>query len=171
MSLRALRSVFAGILALGAFAVCRPAAAHQLVIKFPGEHPRSVFEAEPHGLLAPYANFLPGVGFRGTVRILHNGFVPSINNSIGVGFGADWVDKGVWFPIVMQWNFWLSRNWSVFGEPGVSIRAGDKLGGKHDDHLGILGLWVGGRYHFNHHIALTMRVGRPTSSVGVPFFL
>jgi hypothetical protein len=171
MTARGLRSALVGACALGALVVARPAAADQMVIKFPGEHPRYVFEAEPHGLLAPYAHFLPGVGFRGTVRLLHNGFVPSINNSIGIGFGADWVDKGVWIPIVMQWNFWLSRNWSVFGEPGVAIHAGHGFEGKHDDRLGILGLWAGGRFHFNDRIALTLRVGRPTFSVGVSFFL
>jgi hypothetical protein len=171
MTQRAFRAVFSGLFVLAALVATRPAAADQLVIKFPGEHPRYFFEAEPHALVAPYADFLPGVGFRGTFRILHNGFIPSINNSIGVGVGADWVDKGVWIPIVMQWNFWLSRNWSVFGEPGVSIRTGHGLEGKHDDRLGILGLWVGGRFHFNDRIALTMRIGRPTFSVGVSFFL
>jgi hypothetical protein len=162
---------FAGAVALGALAVSAPARADEMVIKFPGLHPSYIFEAEPHALLAPYADWLPGVGFRGTVRVLHNGFIPSINNSIGVGFGADWVDKGVWIPVVMQWNFWLSRRWSVFGEPGVSIRAGEGLKGKHDDHLGILGLWAGGRFHFTDRVTLTMRVGRPTFSVGVSFLL
>jgi hypothetical protein len=142
-----------------------------MVIKFPGLHPAYVFEAEPHLLLAPFSGFLPGVGFRGTVNIVQNGFVPSINNSVGITFGADWVDKGFWIPIAMQWNFWLSRNWSVFGEPGVAIRAGHGFEGKHNDHLGFLGLWVGGRYHFTDRIALTLRVGRPTLSVGVSFLL
>lgn len=169
--MRAWCAFSSGFAACAALAVTRPAAADQMVIKFPGEHPRYVFEAEPHGLLAPYADFFPGVGFRGTVRILHNGFIPSINNSIGIGFGADWVDKGVWFPVVMQWNFWLSRNWSVFGEPGIALRAGHGLEGKHNDHLGVLGLWAGGRYHFNDRISLTLRIGRPTFSVGVSFFL
>jgi hypothetical protein len=166
-----LRGILAAVGALAVLAVARPAAADQMVIKHPGLHPDYVFEAEPHGLLAPYAKWVPGIGFRGTVRVLHNGFIPSINNSIGVGFGADWVDKGVWIPVVMQWNFWLSRNWSVFGEPGVSFRAGHGLEGKHDDHLGILGLWAGGRYHFSDRVTLTMRVGRPTFSVGVSFLL
>jgi len=168
---RVLPRLLCGLVTLCGLAAARPAAADQMVIKFPGLHPNYTFEAEPHGLLAPYAQFVPGIGFRGTINIVHNGFVSSINNSVGIGFGADWVDKGVWIPVVMQWNFWLSRNWSVFGEPGVSIRAGQGLEGKHDDHLGILGLWVGGRFHFNDRIALTMRVGRPTFSVGVSFLL
>ncbi len=143
----------------------RPARADEMVIKFPGQHPNYVFEAEPHVLLDPF-NVAPGVGFRGTVSVLQNGFVKSINNSIGVTFGLDYADKGVWIPVAMQWNFWLSRNWSVFGEPGIAFRAGQR-----NDHLAWLGLWAGGRYHFTDRIALTMRVGSPTLSVGVSFLL
>ncbi len=165
------RRALSASLALAFLACTRPAAADQMVIKFPGLHPAYVFEAEPHGLVAPHANFLPGVGFRGTINLVHNGFVTTINNNVGIGFGLDWVDKGVWLPVVMQWNFWLSRNWSVFGEPGLAFRVGERLSGKHDDHLGVLGLWVGGRFHFTDRVALTMRVGRPTFSVGVSFLL
>ena len=157
--------------ALAAFGFSGQARADEMVIKFPGLHPRYVFEAEPHALVELSDNFLPGLGFRGTVVLLHNGFVPSINNSISITFGADWVDKGVWVPVAMQWNFWLSRNWSVFGEPGLAFRLGNGLEGPHDDHLGWLGLWVGGRYHFTDRIALTLRAGRPTLSVGVSFLL
>jgi hypothetical protein len=156
--------------ALGCVAFARPASADQSVIKFPGMHPRYVFEAEPHVLVAPFHDFLPGVGFRGTIEIVDNGFIPSINNTVGIGFGADFAKNGVWIPIVMQWNFWLSRNWSVFGEPGVAIRAGERLG-RHDDGVGWFGLWAGGRYHFSDHVTLTMRVGRPTVSLGVSFLL
>ncbi len=143
-----------------------------MVIKFPGQHPNYVFEAEPHGLLAPFHQFLPGVGFRGTVEIVDNGFVSSINNSVGIGFGLDWVDHGAWVPVVMQWNFWLSRNWSVFGEPGISIRVGEGIDG-HAKNRGVewLALWVGGRFHFTDRITLTMRIGRPTLAVGVSFLL
>src|SRR4051794_1910738 len=153
MSLRPWPRLFIGFGASALFAWSRPSFADEMVIKFPGLHPNYVFEAEPHVLVAPFAGFLPGLGFRGTVSVLKNGFVPSINNSIGVTFGADWVDKGVWLPVAMQWNFWLSRNWSVFGEPGVVIRVGQGLGHKHDDGLGFLGVWVGGRYHFTDRVA------------------
>jgi hypothetical protein len=155
---------------IGSLALARPASADQSVIKLPGVHPRYVFEAEPHVLVAPFHDFLPGFGFRGTVEIVDNGFIPSINNTVGIGFGADFAKNGVWIPIVMQWNFWLSRNWSVFGEPGVAIRAGEGLG-KHDDGVGWFGIWAGGRYHFSDHVTLTMRVGRPTVSLGVSFLL
>jgi hypothetical protein len=32
-------------------------------------------------------------------------------------------------------------------------------------------LWVGGRFHFNDKISLTMRIGYPDFSFGVSFFL
>jgi hypothetical protein len=145
------------------------AQADQMVIKFPGQHPSYVFEAEPHALVAPFNEFVPGVGFRGTVEIVDNGFVATINNTVGITFGVDYAHKGVWFPIAMQWNFWLSRKWSVFGEPGVSIRAGGDL--PKEAKLGWFAFWAGGRYHFTDHIALTMRIGHPTLSVGVSFLL
>jgi hypothetical protein len=159
----------AAVAALLAVAWARPAHADEMVIKYPGLHPNYVFEAEPHFLLDPYADFAPGVGFRGTVSVLKNGFVKTINNSIGVSFGLDWADKGVWIPVAMQWNFWLSRHWSVFGEPGVTFRTGGDHHGH--DHVAWLGLWAGGRYHFTDRITLTLRVGSPTLSVGVSFLL
>lgn len=162
--------LFAPALAALAFLVhAESARADQMVIKFPGQHPRYVFEAEPHALIAPFDDFLPGVGFRGTIEIVDNGFIPKINNTVGISFGVDYAYHGVWIPVAMQWNFWLSRKWSVFGEPGVSIRAGDLR--EHAGSLGWFALWAGGRYHFTDHITLTMRIGHPTFSLGVSFLL
>jgi hypothetical protein len=133
-------------------------------IKMPGAHADYVFEAEPHAVVAPFDEFQPGIGFRGTIEILDNGFVSSINNTVGIGFGADWATKHFRLPIVMQWNFWLSRNWSVFGEPGGVIDLGDKT----RVHPAF---FAGGRFHFTDRITLTMRVGHPLASVGVSFLL
>ncbi|MGC4087465.1 MAG: hypothetical protein QM756_06160 [Polyangiaceae bacterium] len=190
-------------MALAAWGSARHAAADTLIINRPGYHQRYIFEAEPH-LLAGFID-APGaahgtgfgVGFRGTVQVLENGFVPSINNSIGVGFGMDWVHYGLgdsyctsidlqgrcqrysdnravdtlWVPVVLQWNFWLSRNWSVFGEPGLALRYEGNTGGDHRLHPEFLQLFVGGRYHFSDNVTLTMRLGYPTFSVGVSFLL
>jgi hypothetical protein len=121
-------------------------------IKMPGAHADYVFEAEPHAVVAPFDEFQPGI------------FVSSINNTVGIGFGADWATKHFRLPIVMQWNFWLSRNWSVFGEPGGVIDLGDKT----RVHPAF---FAGGRFHFTDRITLTMRVGHPLASVGVSFLL
>jgi len=133
-------------------------------IKSPGAHPDYVFEAELHALVAPFDELRPGIGFRGTFVIVSNGFVKSINNSVGIGIGADWTKNHFRVPVVMQWNFWLSRNWSVFGEPGGLIDFGKKT----KPHPAF---YAGGRFHFTDRITLTLRVGHPTASVGVSFLL
>jgi hypothetical protein len=139
--------------------------ADRSVIKVPGDHPAYVFEAEPHALLAPFDDFTPGVGFRGTIELVDNGFVKTINNTVGIGFGADWTEHHFRFPVVMQWNFWLSENWSVFGEPGGVLDL-------HKDDLRVHpAFYAGGRFHFSDHVTLTMRVGHPTASIGVSFLL
>ena len=146
-----------------------PARADQLIIKNPGDHPDYVFEAEPHGLVGLGGPFKKkaelGAGFRGTVVIVPNGFIKSINDSVGITFGGDFFfDKSrIFFPVGMQWNFWLSTRWSVFGEPGIGFSTkGDAV------HPVLM---AGGRLHFTERISLTMRVGYPAVSVGVSFFL
>jgi hypothetical protein len=75
----------------------------------------------------------------------------------------------LFFPAVMQWNFWLHRRASVFAEPGLGLhfaRFGE------DSDLGaspVIGL--GGRFHFIDAVALTLRLGYPTSSLGVSLLL
>ena len=172
-----------------------PAAADRGVIKHPGQHPKYSFDAEPHlafGFfdLGPSENGL-GVGFRGTIPIVDNGFVSTINNSVGIGFGIDWVhydDDGcfrrrgdvfcyddyefdvLWMPVVMQWNFWLSQNWSVFGEPGLAVEIHDE--DYFDDDIDIEPvMYIGGRFLMSDDIALVMRLGSPTFSIGVSFLL
>ena len=188
--------IFTLFLAAFAFSLTFRAHADTLIIKNPGDHSRYVFEAEPH-LLVGWAD-PPGIasgagiglGFRGTVVLVNNGFVSSINNSIGIGFGADWVHyshrndyctggpnggcysdsqsvNNLWFPVVMQWNFFLSRQWSVFGEPGLAIRYTGFQNG-HDVQVDPA-FFAGGRWHFSDSMTLTMRLGYPTISVGVSF--
>ncbi|HEY3595234.1 MAG TPA: hypothetical protein VGL13_15215 [Polyangiaceae bacterium] len=144
----------------------------QSIIKLPGEHPRYTFEIEPQLLLG--WNELkdgPGVGGRIIFPIISNGFVSSINNSVGIGFGFD-VDplrtaNHFILPVVLQWNFWLSTHWSVFGEPGLAITF-DNGDGK----FGPV-FYAGGRYHVTKEIALTLRLGVPglDAAVGISFLL
>jgi hypothetical protein len=186
--------------ALGALSVTGSAHADTLIIRHPGDHSRYFFEAEPHALLGLIdppgfgsgAGF--GLGFRGTFVLVNNGFVSSINNSIGIGVGLDWVHYGrgettrcvnssgpsmgcvtsedisvnnVWIPVVMQWNFFLSRQWSVFGEPGVAVRY-QAIPGDNITRVDPV-FYAGGRWHFSDQMTLTMRLGYPTFSVGVSF--
>jgi hypothetical protein len=144
----------------------------QSTIKSPGRHPDYSFEAEPH----VYYGFDPpgaaagkgwGPGFRGTVELVDNGFIKSINNTVGLGFGIDWIafhdsKTSLWVPIVMQWNFWLNPTISVFGEPGGGLYLGNASGVRP-------AMYGGARFHFSEKLALTLRVGYPGLSAGVSF--
>jgi hypothetical protein len=193
------------LLALTAFCFSQGARA-QSTIKHPGERPHYVFEAEPHidlGLFDPPgfgAGTGIGFGFRGSVQLLENGFIPKLNNSIAIGFGADYLRYDGWegprgacehfvtgpsgipicvrashsvdhvnyfyLPVVMQWNFWLHRRWSVFGEPGLALHFEDG-----ELELDPFVFYAGGRYHLSDRITLTLRVGYPTFSFGASFLL
>ncbi len=168
---------FACLATLGAALalVTSSARADESIIKVPNEHPDYRFEAEPHGLIGYAGPFESGraalgAGFRGTVILLQNGFIPTINNSVGIGFGGDVFfgrsEAVLFIPVVMQWNFWLTNHWSVFGEPGLGIAANPEHG---RDTFGPI-INVGGRYHFNDKVALTLRIGYPSFSVGASFF-
>jgi hypothetical protein len=183
-----------------ALAWSAPAHADTLTIRNPGDHSRYFFEAEPRLMLgfvdppgyASGAGF--GLGFRGSIPIVRNGFIPSINNSVAIGFGADFVRYGradyctnggqlatcdrvrannffeFYFPVVIQWNFFLSRDWSVFGEPGIALNYHAWDGPRHVDVDPFI-FFVGGRYHFADRMTLTMRIGYPAFSIGVSFLL
>src|SRR5437870_970550 len=64
-------------------------------IRSPGDHPEYHVEIEPHFLFGFWENLYPGtsygVGGRFSIPVVHNGFVPSINNSVAVSFGLDFL--------------------------------------------------------------------------------
>lgn len=194
---RAKMSLFGGAL-LAIMAAGAPAAAAESIIKNPGDHPPYRFELEPHALFGWSNRFFGGnglgVGARGSVVIVDNGFVPSINNSVAISFGLDFLHydycyygnvncggSAILLPVAMQWNFWLTPQWSVFGEPGLILYHGlyddpcDNIpnnapGCRTPTRTSVdVAFWGGGRFHFNDKIALTMRIGYPTFSVGASF--
>lgn len=170
-------------------------------IKQPGDHPHYTVELEPHVALGWATDYYYGsstgfgLGGRVSINLTHDGFVKTINNSVAIGFGVDWLHysapgcyyyyrggAGCYggvaadffdFPIVMQWNFYVAKNWSVFGEPGLYIWHGSYGSGVCYDAIGNPvacsfsdtgvgpAFWVGARYHFNDTVALTMRLGYP----------
>jgi hypothetical protein len=162
-------------------------------IKHPGDHPLYKVEIEPH-LLFGWDSLFPGnsfgLGARFSIPIVDNGFVKTINNSVAITFGADLMhydgcyigrDGGcsanfLFLPVAMQWNFYVARQWSVFGEPGLFIYHGffdacpPGSACIEPTATGIRPMLdVGGRYHFSESLALTMRIGYPTFSVGLSF--
>lgn len=157
------------------------ALADEMIIKRPGAHPNYLLDIEPHGVLGSGDNTdFVGPGARFTLILVDNGFVKSINNNVGIGIGADLLHTKhadvLFIPVVMQWNFFLSQNWSVFGEPGIAFWGNDDglHRSKRDNGRDIIFIAGGGRYHFNKSMALTMRAGVSRYSllnVGVSFFL
>jgi hypothetical protein len=137
----------------------------QSTIRQPTAHPHYRMEVEPH-LMLDFPGAI-GPGARVTFPVADEGFLPKLNDSVGVGVGGDIaVDKKteLIIPVVMQWNFWFTRRWSAFGEPGIGLRLGKE--NRPTLHVGL-----GGRFLFSESVGLTLRVGWPASSVGVSFFL
>ena len=123
----------------------------------PRSHVRYSAELEPH-LVVQWDSLLPwagdgiGMGFRGSIPVIQDGPVPSINNSLAIGFGLDWAHFGngcyrpggpgpyydcsandFWVPVVVQWNFFFSDLISAFPELGLAI-----------EHTRWDGAWCGG---------------------------
>ena len=168
------------------------ARADELIIKRPGDHPRYSVELEPHGILGfgtfDYGSFAIGAGGRVGIPIVQNGFIPTLNNSVAISFGVDWAHfLGCYdsrfvcsadyleFPVTMQWNFFLTRRWSVFGEPGFYIYHAwfnsCPVGCVAAPNATSAGpaFYAGARYHFSDKATLTMRIGYPNFSIGVSF--
>jgi len=192
MAPRVFASGSLALLALGVLGAASDARADD-TIRSPGDHPHYSFEAEPH-LLFGWDNLFPGdsfgIGGRFSIPIVDNGFIKTINNSVAISFGADFMHYDgcyigrvggcsanfLLLPVAMQWNFYVARQWSVFGEPGLFIYHGFfdtcpvGIPCVEPTATGVRpAFYLGGRYHFNEHIALTMRIGYPTVSVGVSF--
>lgn len=162
-----------------------PARAEDSIIKQPGQHPDALVELEVHGdvayaggpfLLGRYGYVGFGPGVHASFRILKNGFVPSINDSVAIGVAAELIfdtdnDVRLVTPVVLQWNFWLTQHWSVYGEPGFAIELPMSTPRGTEPVYLTPSLSVGARYNFNDHVMLMLRLGYPASSVGVSFFL
>jgi hypothetical protein len=192
-----------------------PAAAQaQSVIKQPGNHPDYAVEIEPHlafqwaGRLGANEGFGPGA--RVNIPFMHNGPISTINNNMGISFGLDvtFGDGGLgycygpyydrrlysgydcsvtefWLPVAMQWNFWLTKVISVFGEPGFAIahrrwnydvycngNLGDPACDRHFSSTDIDFIFGGGgRFMFSDHVGATVRIGYPMITAGINFLL
>jgi len=162
----------------------------QETIRDPGRHPVYPVEVEPHALVGwdnLYGGTGIGAGLRLSIPIVQDGFVKSIDDSVAIGFGVDWLHYSgcyfngecsanyLMFPVAMQWNFFFTRHWSAFGEPGLFLYKGfidgcGSPGCQEPTSFGVRpAIAVGGRYHFNDNVTLTMRLGYPTISAGVSF--
>lgn len=106
-----------------------------------------------------------GLGARLDIPIVPQGFIDSTNDELAISPGIDFLigDNHSWVavPVVMQWNFYLEREWSIFPELGLAFLFG-KHHKKGNDSLALdLAIAFGGRYHFNDRNSLVMRLGWP----------
>ncbi len=89
----------------------------------------------------------------------------------------------LWFPVVVQWRFWLTDRLSVLGEPGLAFQhvrwnyyrpCNTPSGWCEDDETDTdleFVFWAGGSLLVTDTIALTLRLGNPSVTAGVSFFL
>jgi hypothetical protein len=183
-------------LAAGAFvALAAPSALAATTIKNPGQHIDYAVELEPHlnfgffhyrdygyydrGRNYYYGNYEFGGGFRATIPIMDPGFVRSINDSVGITFGADITGCANYcygythlrFPVGVQWNFWITNKFNAFAEGGFSLYVDAGRGNYRTLIYPDFFLTVGLRVLFTDSIGLTVRFGYPFLSVGVSFFV
>jgi hypothetical protein len=208
-----LRAFLAFALALAVVALPGSASAES-IIKRPGDHPKYSVELDPH-LVIGWGGWSPGpfddegfgVGFRASIPIVEQGPIKKINNSMAIGFGGDMLfysdddcGYGRWnrfdyrydcsggslvFPVVLQWNFWLTDVISVFGEPGLAVRHSwinveypcdnnllDTCDADDSDTDFVPFIfWAGGRFLFSDSVGLTVRLGWPYIGVGASILL
>ena len=182
--------VGSSVLAVVALLASAEEAQAALVIKNPNDHPQYRVELEPHGNLVLWRRYYSsryrgrsfhgvgdpevGAGFRASIELADPAFIPKLNNTVAISFGLDvtncqycYKDFSLFLPVTMQWNFFLTDKWSVFADLGLMPRTDGFFRYAYFDFMAE----VGGRYHFNDDVALTMRIGDPFISVGASFFV
>jgi hypothetical protein len=155
------------------------------LITQPGAHNQYSWELEPQLVLAVdggrwnrgcnnngcYGANSFGPGVRVSIPFMHNGPIDTINNNIGISFGASTTFSGnntttLNLPVAFQWNFYFTDIISVLGEAGLNTAFGMWRGGSD--------LWIepliqgGGRFQFG-KVGVLVRVGYPLLSVGANF--
>ncbi len=139
----------------------------------------SQVETEIHAVLG--INNL-GAGIRINFPVLKQGFINDLNNSVAINLGADFLNwtasdynvTGVVVPVMLQWNFYLTRDWSLFAEGGVAFQNWFSRRASGDDQTFFFwpGMSLGGRYYLNsaNYPALVMRIGYPSGlTLGISF--
>ena len=195
--MRARTKVVSSLIAAAAVVSLTSAAEAQVVIKRPNAHPDYTVELEPHGTFVFWHRYYGygyrgrgfgrgggwtsfsdpelGAGFRATIEIVDPGFIPKLNTTVGITFGADVTNcqfcaRGYGFsiytPVGLQWNFFITEKFSAFADLGFVLATEGFYHNVYPDFMAMLG----GRYHFNDDVSLTFRIGVPFVNFGVSFF-
>ncbi|MGD8861134.1 MAG: hypothetical protein PVI30_14095 [Myxococcales bacterium] len=176
-----MRTILTFGLLVTALATLLPSAvAAQSNIKIRGVRP------EVHGTIGWHGAI--GVGARADIPVVPDGFIRGVDDEFVLSPGGellidldddfdndqfdgddDLYIAGVFAP---QWNFYVSPEWSLFPELGLTLIFGDFDRGRDDDlemRLRLL-FSLGARYHFSSRNALLMRLTWPYGlQVGVTF--
>ena len=159
-----------------------PNEAARTIIKRPHTGPRPDV-IDVHAGIGAYFFGLGG-GARYTMNVMGNGFVPSINNAVGISFGADvlahtpykcdgW-DVSLSLPVTMQWAFYLTRSWTVFAELGTTfwIHPMGRCGGIISDYFDMWFIFgPGAIWNITESSHMIFRLTYPYFQVGYAFDL
>jgi hypothetical protein len=187
------------IIGLSAAATSLPVVAYaDVVVRVEGLRPPSddvsayPIEIEPHFSFGP-ENVYGVAGFGAGLRVgipLVTGSLGAVPDNLAVTFGADvlhydncfyGLDCGANYlmaPVAAQWNVFVARRVSLFAEGGAFLYKGwfsgcgpgDGPGCSAPSDFGLLPtLAIGGRVHFDNAAAFTLRLGYPTTTLGVSF--
>jgi hypothetical protein len=150
-------------------------------------------EIEPHfsfGAENVYGASGFGAGLRVGVPLVAGWLGSSVPDNLAISFGGDILhydncyyanDCGANYllvPVALQWNVFVARPVSLFLEGGAFLYKGwydgcgpgDGPGCSPPSNFGILPtIALGGRIHIGRNVAFTMRLGYPTSTLGVSF--
>jgi hypothetical protein len=184
-----LRNFALGLMVSVATLISSPTSAHaENLITQPGAHNNYKWELEPQLVLrthAPYYGYGGrwgyryygyagvGPGVRVNIPFMHNGPIDSINNNIGISFGASTTFHGpgsevvvLNLPVAFQWNFYFTDIISVIGETGLNTPMTFWPGGTSFRIEPLI--QGGGRFQFS-KVGVVVRVGWPLLSVGANF--
>lgn len=136
---------------------------------------------DAHGVFGGYGSL--GAGLHIDIPIVPNGLINGADDELALSPGAD-IFLTDFYPdyygggpyvipsLVVQWNFYIGDDWSIFPEAGVAMFVGDRnyLRHGHEGFYLAPDLGFGARYHFSSRNALIARASSPLGlQLGVTF--
>lgn len=143
----------------------------------------SLFAGVPYGYFY-YAGFPFGIGGRFYIPIVHDGFIPPVNDSFGIEFGLDFsgvAGRSVYpvfaIPVEVMWRFHFQKTFSLYAKIGIALQFNvvsycpytgyRSCGLVTADGIGNVGLI----WHFTQKVALRVEAGYPWLKIGLGFDL
>lgn len=92
----------------------------------------SIFLGLPYGYFGYYGGFPFGLGARYEIPIIHDGFIPSVNDEFGIEFGLDFSGvlggyvRTAFYPVLslpveVMWQFHFTPKFSAYAKVGVAL--------------------------------------------------